>query len=261
MYLLPAGAKPRTKNKWGLGYSLIRDFSTNGGSYPIRSAVPPAPTVFSAPAPTPAPVYSPPTPPPAPVPAAMCQPSAPPPFASGKWDFASCSWIQTQQATAPPAVAPIPIRTYPTAVPSIISRIFNFGLPDVRIAPNIDDGAIVPSPAPAAAASSPSTAGTPVPPNYPVIRSYVASDGSVWQFNAAQNQWVNVSAPSPAAAAAPAAPPAPVSIAVTSAPAASPYQSILDWLTQSTLISPVPNWIVGGGLALLVFGMRSRGGR
>jgi hypothetical protein len=52
---------------------------------------------------------------------------------------------------------------------------------------------------------------------------------------------------------------APVSIAPAAAPAASEYQTIFDWLTQQTLISSVPNWIVAGGVALLAFKFMGEG--
>lgn len=90
---------------------------------------------------------------------------------------------------------------------------------------------------------------SPVPAGYPTNSLYTYTDGSVWQYNAAAGGWVEVQGPStttsaltpsgtPAAAAAP---------AVMAMPPVSSYQSILDWLSGSTLISGVPNWIIAAG--------------
>jgi hypothetical protein len=90
----------------------------------------------------------------------------------------------------------------------------------------------------------------------------VLPDGSQWIYSVSQGKWLsmgvpyNVGAP-PTVTAAPGittvpAPP-PVSVSVTpppAAPAASPYQSIIDFATQDSLISGVPNWIVGIGAFL-----------
>lgn len=108
--------------------------------------------------------------------------------------------------------------------------------------------------------------GTPVPIGFPTNQFFVSSDGSVWQFG--NGKWFNTGTPNTAGgsgappalpAAAPiaaggdtSAPVAPVSVTVAPAGESS-YQAILDWLTQSTLISPVPNWIVGGGVALVAW--------
>ena len=42
----------------------------------------------------------------------------------------------------------------------------------------------------------------------------------------------------------------PVSVTV-SPTGADPYQSLLDWLTQQTLITGYPNWLIGVGVGLL----------
>jgi len=126
-------------------------------------------------------------------------------------------------------------------------------------------GAIVPA----------ANAGTPVPSGYPVNQFYVATDGSVWEFTG--GKWFNTgtpysapgatasaSSPAPAPSAPDAsagstsAPSAPVNVSVTSD---SGYQTILDWLPQSTLLSFAPNWAVLGVGALAAWKLFGKGGR
>lgn len=124
---------------------------------------------------------------------------------------------------------------------------------------------------PAAPVTS-STTGTPVPAGFPVNQFFVAPDGSVWEYSAASKSWMNTGTPynvgASAAASTPAAagsssastPAQPVSVTVNT-PAASSggYQAILDWLTQKTLISGIPNWVIAGGGVLLAYKMSSGG--
>jgi hypothetical protein len=109
-------------------------------------------------------------------------------------------------------------------------------------------------------------AGTPVPVGFPTNQFFVSNDGSVWEYSQAQGGWINtgtpynVSAPSSSAAlpaagssaASPASAAAPV-VNITTPAQESTYQTILDWLGQSTLISSVPNWVLvlGAGLVAL----------
>ena len=89
-------------------------------------------------------------------------------------------------------------------------------------------------------------AGTPVPVNTPTNSTYTDSNGNVWVYS--NGNWINTNAPG---AALPAnAIPQPVAVNVASS---SGYQSVLDWLSQQTLITGVPNWVIaaGGGLLAL----------
>jgi len=135
-----------------------------------------------------------------------------------------------------------------------------------------------PPPAPPAPVAANPNAGTPVPAGYPTNQLFVNSDGSLWEYSA--NGWVNVGtpyntgvaatpaapAPSPSGAstvpAAGVAPPVNVSVA----PAASSYQAILDWLQTDSLASSIgfsgiPNWIVGSGVALILYKVSGKSGR
>jgi hypothetical protein len=106
------------------------------------------------------------------------------------------------------------------------------------------------------------TPGSPVPAGFPTNQLFMAPDGSQWAFSVAQGRWLNVgtpydlsvaSNPPPASTSTP-PPAAAAPVSVTVAPPAagpSPYQSILDFATQSSLISGVPNWIVALGAGLL----------
>lgn len=149
-------------------------------------------------------------------------------------------------------------------------------IPIRPIPPIIIRGPITQGPPNPPTPQMPSTAGTPVPAGFPVNQFYVAPDGSVWEYSTSANQWVNTgtpynvnapgagaTSPTPAATTDSGASQPPVSVTVsTPAGAPSAYQSILDWLTQSTLISPVPNWIVAGAAYLVGSKMlASQGGR
>jgi len=234
-YLLPAGMPARTKNKWGLGILAERAMMPNGGGGGVpRSNI----VLFRPPSlpPTPRPIL----PGPMPVwpgpgggsvgPVGVTQRCYPGDvmMANATWDPVGCRWVPNE---APPN-------------------------------------------APAAA----STAGTPVPAGFPVNQFFVASDGSVWEYSTSGNQWVNTgtpyntgasssggaTSPTPAAITDSSASAPPVSVTVTTPPTSSGYQAILDWLTQSTLISPVPNWVVAAAAALIaskVMGSSSGGKR
>jgi len=233
MYLLPAGAAPRTNIKFaglrGLGAVASR-VMTNGGA-PRSNVVLWRPPIL----PGPMPVWPggsgggsvgirPPT-----------QRCSPPEVEmdNATWDPVGCRWV-----------------------------------------PNLPKFLLPPNPMPPAPVSLAPNAGTPVPSGFPVNQFFVAPDGSVWQFGA--GKWFNTGTPNTAGGSggtstpassgggASSAPSAPVSVTVAPAAAPSGYQAILDWLTQSTLISPVPNWIVGSGIGLIgwkMFGGSSGGKR
>lgn len=118
-----------------------------------------------------------------------------------------------------------------------------------------------PLPAPPRVLSNPppDTSGTPVPSGFPTNQIFVNTDGSQWVYSASMAKWINVGTPynvgAPVAAAPAPAASAPVSVNVAPAaavapPVASPYQSIIDFATQDTLITNVPNWLVGIGVFL-----------
>jgi len=118
------------------------------------------------------------------------------------------------------------------------------------------------------AAATASNTGTPVPGNFPTNQIFVNTDGSQWIYSTSQTKWISAGTPvnvnagsSAASSTTPAAQtPAPVTAAVdpsqvsaaAAAPATSDYQSVLDWLGQSTLISGIPNWAIALGGGLLV---------
>lgn len=119
------------------------------------------------------------------------------------------------------------------------------------------------------------TAGTPVPSGFPTNQFFVnQSDGSVWEYSGVSGKWVNTGTPyninAPAAAPAPTTttsvsdagtPTQPVSVSVAAPSSESTYQTILDWLTQQTLISGVPNWTVAAVTAGALLWLKSRSER
>lgn len=110
-------------------------------------------------------------------------------------------------------------------------------------------------------------AGTPVPSGFSTNQIFVNADGSQWVYSATQKKWLNVGTPYNVGATAVSAPSTTTTAATPSgtpvSAAAAPlgpaaaaasgggYQAILDWLSQSSLISVVPNWTVALGAALL----------
>jgi hypothetical protein len=113
---------------------------------------------------------------------------------------------------------------------------------------------------------------------YPINQIFMAADASQWVYSAAQQKWINVgvpfnlnppSAPAPASTSIPAStgPPgvAPASASVAPPAASSPYSAVLNWLTQNSLISALPNWgtlAIGYGLVEVFRGMsKSKAGR
>jgi hypothetical protein len=185
------------------------------------------------------------------------------------------SVIKTLVNTPAPTIAP----AYSTAenpTQQILGPVYG---PVTRIAPILPAW---PRPAPVITPSVNANAGTPVPAGYPTSQLFVNADGSFWQYSSTQAQWVNVGTPyntgaiatppapppsaSGASTAAPAGTTAPSPVDVSVAPAGSSYQEIFDWLQQDTLLSSIgfagiPNWIVAGGGALLLYKVTSGGKR
>jgi hypothetical protein len=171
-----------------------------------------------------------------------------------------------------PVRYPYPIRYPAPPRPPIVPVVEK---PPIVVAPRpMPAPTPVPAPAPAPVSTA-ATAGTPVPAGYSTNQFFVSPDASVWEYSATNAKWFNTGTPyntgaaaTPAAAAASssldtsssaAAPAQPVSVTVAPAMAASGYQAILDWLTRQDLITGVPNWIVGGGVALLAWKLTQKG--
>jgi hypothetical protein len=135
-------------------------------------------------------------------------------------------------------------------------------------------------PVPTVYSGSPAIAvvGTPVPAGFPVNQLFMAPDGSQWAYSTTQARWMNVgvpfnlnppSAPAPASTSIPTSsgPPGvtPASVTVAPAAASSPYSAVLNWLTQNSLVSALPNWgtlAIGYGLLEVFRGMsKAKAGR
>lgn len=157
---------------------------------------------------------------------------------------------------------------------------FNYGGPGTRVPPILP--ARPPTPPPVIAPPVSANAGSPVPAGYPTSQIFVNTDGSFWQYSSTLAKWMNVGTPyNTGASATPPAPPpsssgassaaptgttAPAPVNVSIAPAANSYQEIFDWLQEDTLSSSIgfagiPNWIVAGGGALLLYKVTSGGKR
>lgn len=99
-------------------------------------------------------------------------------------------------------------------------------------------------------------AGTPIysstPPGQTIV-SYDAYGNPIYSGSAASSSLLTAAQAQAAAAAA-----APVA---DSMPAESSYQSVLDWLSEQTLISGMPNWGIVAGVGLAVVFLQSRGKR
>lgn len=171
---------------------------------------------------------------------------------------------------------------------------------DVGTPYNLGTGAgVTPTPTPSASptgttySTAAQVAGTPVPVGYPISSPYGDLYGNTWQFNPATGTWTETAIGSASSAAlaaggavagAAGSPiPAGTSTAApytdangntwvydpatgnwqlaSSGAAASPYSSILTWLSQSSLISPVPNWVIVVGVGFVALKFMQPGGR
>jgi len=108
--------------------------------------------------------------------------------------------------------------------------------------------------------TAPNVAGTPVPANYPTNQIYVNSDGSQWVYSAATNSWVNMalttSTSSPTTSTG-----APISVSVATPTSASPYDSLINFATEQSLLPGVPNWLIAIGAVIAVKMAGQMGGR
>lgn len=103
--------------------------------------------------------------------------------------------------------------------------------------------------------------GTLVPNGTPTNEPYVDSYGNVWIFNAAANSWSVGSSNNAALLAQEAAAAGATTAATVAAPAESDTQSLLDWLSQQTLITGVPNWALAIGVGFIALKLSSGKGR
>ncbi|HVC00270.1 MAG TPA: hypothetical protein VNJ12_13200 [Candidatus Dormibacteraeota bacterium] len=95
--------------------------------------------------------------------------------------------------------------------------------------------------------------GTPVPANYPKTQIYTDSSGNEWIYSTSMNNWVTVGAAGAGSTAA-----APATTASQNITDWSGYQSVLNWLTETNLVSPVPNWIVALGAGVIFYKLIGR---
>ena len=96
--------------------------------------------------------------------------------------------------------------------------------------------------------------GTPVPLDFPTSQIYTNPDGSQWVYSSTTNTWIPLNAANAAlyqaaqtGGASGAAPSVSV-MAPASGGAPGPYDSIINFATQDSLIGGIPNWIIGVGL-------------
>lgn len=116
-----------------------------------------------------------------------------------------------------------------------------------------------PAPAPAGGSSPQQVAGTPVPAGYNLNSVFIASDGTQWEYSTGQGKWINVGIPYNLNAASAPIPPAvtPVDttaaltagsgaapVTIAPAPPADAWSSLINWLPETNLLPPVPNWIL-----------------
>jgi hypothetical protein len=80
------------------------------------------------------------------------------------------------------------------------------------------------------------TASSAVPAGTSTAAPYTDASGNTWTYNATIGQWVMTAA-------------------------ASGYSSILNWLTQQTLISGIPNWIIAAGVGFVALKFSQSGRR
>jgi hypothetical protein len=242
-YLLPAGMPPRTQTKWlgelrglvGLGIApIVALQARTNGSNMIRYAPPvaPKPPIVAAPKP----VYPIPVETPISVPKPVVLP--PPPIVS-KPPVITLPIVSKPPVILPPP-APVVLPSPPVTLP-IVSK------PPV----------ILPQPPPVTAPSS-SVASSPVPSNFPKSGAYTDGNGNIWTWDG--KQWAISGSVATGGAITSASPSSPVNVTVSPAND-SGYQTILDWLTQQTLISGVPNWVIGGAAVLLGYKVLGKGGR
>lgn len=107
-------------------------------------------------------------------------------------------------------------------------------------------------------ASQSAATGYIVPVGTPLNVQFPDPSGNVWAFNPTSGQWgltiTSTAGLLPSSSTIAATDP---NAAVTAAP--SSYQSILDWLTEQTLIGGIPNWVIGAGAVFAYTWISKRG--
>lgn len=108
-------------------------------------------------------------------------------------------------------------------------------------------------------------AGTPVPIGYPTNQAYVDAYGNTWTYSSVSGTWVESSAYYSALTAATSGSANPgggssSSTTIQQAPA-SETQSLLDWFSEQTLISGIPNWMIAAVAGFAALKITQRGKR
>ena len=251
----------------GLGvmpeYAIYRN-GGGGGIYPYRRApLPVAPKMALPPtpiAPAPAPAVAAAQPP-----SGYCVVTSSPetggitsvvPCASGQGGVpvpgsAAVPAISYTSTPTPSVTSPVP-STQPLNQPYTDSygNIWSYGASGWQISGNVSSALPVNQPYGGYGAASP------VPANYPTSLPYTDTQGNTWTYGASGWQ---MSSYGPAGAAGAAS----YTGGTTSITTGSSYQSILDWLSQQTLISGIPNWgiVAAAGAGVLLLKNRGNGGR
>jgi len=199
-------------------------------------------------------------------------------------------WRQLQQYVASPPQLPAP----PAAAAPTPAAPTPVGAP-VGPAPIVPPATPALPPTSAGTIPTPTStvAGTPVPVGFPITQIFVDPVGHQWMYQQATGQWIDATRAaqqaaitseqqqaaqiaaatatspggpeSPTLVTSPTVSPylpnqpslSPVNVSVTSA--GSGYSDILNWLTESTLISPIPNWVLLAGGGLLVLKLSGKG--
>ena len=109
--------------------------------------------------------------------------------------------------------------------------------------------------------AAPAAATSPVPAGWPTSAPYTDGTGNIWTWNG--TAWVVSGSVGSGGLITSSSPAAPVSVTVSPTSTDTGYQAVLDWLTQQTLVSSLPNWLVlaGGALAYKMFFASSGKGR
>jgi hypothetical protein len=136
-------------------------------------------------------------------------------------------------------------------------------------------------------------AGTPVPVGFPITQIFVDPVGHQWMYQQSTGQWIDATQAAQQAAitseqqqaaqiaaATATSPGGPESPTLVTSPTVSPYlpqqpslspvnvsvsspsgySDILNWLTESTLVSPIPNWVLLAGAGLVALKLSGKKG-
>lgn len=183
-------------------------------------------------------------------------------------------WFASLRRTPPLPVAPVlspaltppaPSSSIPSAAPPsgycvVTSSPETGGITSVVPCASGQGGTPIPgsTPPPVSYAPTPTpSVFSPVPSTQPLNQPYTDSYGNVWTYGPSGWQITgNVSSALPAAGAAGAPS---YTGGTTTVNTGSGYQSVLDWLSEQTLISGIPNWGVSAAAAALLLVLKNRG--